>query len=239
MFTGESLIGRRVLARQEGQMLDSVKDVVIDTAQRRVVAFLIHEGRLFSAPTVVPLEKVTSIGDDAVVVTDAASAVAVDQYPMVKDILDRDDRLVGKAVYTDSGNVFGKVVDVEFELPTGNIVEIKVSSHSDDDRPVAIVAVPVAEIVSIGPQAVVISRSHTQTEAATPGSSTLSPDLQDAPPTTRIGDDVDSIGVNARGGFGNPSSPPYAQPVEPHVTDPPPTGQVSGPDTDEKTGSTS
>ena len=239
MFTGESLIGRHVLARQEGQMLDSVKDVVIDTAQRRVVAFLIHEGRLFSAPTVVPLEKVTSIGDDAVVVTDAASAVAVDQYPMVKDILDRDDRLVGKAVYTDSGNVFGKVVDVEFELPTGNIVEIKVSSHSDDDRPVTNVAVPVAEIVSIGPQAVVISRSHTQTETATRGDSTLSPDLQDAPPTTRIGDDVDSIGVNARGGFSNPSGQPYAQPVEPYVTDAPPTGQVSGPETDGETGSTS
>jgi uncharacterized protein YrrD len=221
-------------------MLDSVKDVVIDTAQRRVVAFLIHEGRLFSAPTVVPLEKVTSIGDDAVVVTDAASAVAVDQYPMVKDILDRDDRLVGKEVYTDSGNVFGKVVDVEFELPTGNIVKIKVSSHSDDDRPVTNVAVPVADIVSIGPQAVVISRPPTQTEtAAAPADPSLRPTMPDAPPTTRIGDEADSIGMNARGGFGSPSAESYAQPTEPDAMDESVTGKAPEPAPDGGTGSTS
>jgi uncharacterized protein YrrD len=190
MFTGESLIGRRVLARQEGQMLDSVKDVVIDTAQRRVVALLINEGRLFSAPTVVPLEKVVSIGDDAVVVADAASAVAVDQYPMVKEILDRDDRLVGKEVYTDAGLAFGKVVDVKFDLPHGNVSELKVASKSDDDRPVTDVSVAVSDVVSIGPHAVVISRSVPGVATAQQDTNaSQAPGAVDALPTSRLAEE--------------------------------------------------
>lgn len=193
MFTGESLIGRRVLARQEGQMLDSVKDVVIDTEQRRVVALLINEGRLFSAPTVVPLEKVVSIGDDVIVVADAASAVPVDQLPAVKRILDDDDRLVGKEVYTDAGTATGKVVDVAFDLPDGKITEIKVASKSDDKKQAATMNVPVNDIVSMGPDAVVISKavswpvSAQSVAGASPG-----PIAADAPPTSRLAEDQDA-----------------------------------------------
>lgn len=208
MFTGESLIGRRVLARQEGQMLDSVKDVVIDTAQRRVVALLINEGRLFSAPTVVPLEKVASIGDDVIVVVDAASAVAVDQYPMVKEILDRDDRLVGKEVYTDAGSAFGKVVDVSFALPQGNITDLKVASRTGDDRPVTIVGVAVGDVISIGPHAVVVrqaaaAQSSPESVPTTDGSALTA----DAPPTSRLIEEVDSTsGWSARASTGETGS---------------------------------
>jgi uncharacterized protein YrrD len=190
MFTGESLIGRRVLARQEGQMLDSVKDVVIDTVQRRVVALLITEGRLFSAPTVVPLEKVVSIGDDAIVVADAASAVAVDQYPLVKEILDRDDRLVGKEVYTEAGSAFGKVVDVTFDLPLGTIAEIKIACASDDKKPVTNVGVVVSDVISIGPSAVMINSDvAARADATLPSGTASGGGGGDAAPTSRLADD--------------------------------------------------
>lgn len=196
MFTGESLIGRRVLARLEGQMLDTVKDVVIDTGQRRVVAFLVSEGRLFSAPTVIPLEKVSSIGDDVIVVVDAASAVPVDQYPMVKEILDRDDRLVGKEVYTEAGSAFGKVVDVTFELPQGNITELEVAARSSDDKPVANIGVHVGDVISIGPHAVVIRQSSAPQEAALlPSKPEQLPSTStDAPATSLLAEDMGSAG---------------------------------------------
>jgi uncharacterized protein YrrD len=195
MFTGESLIGRRVLARQEGQMLDSVKDVVIDTAERRVVALLISEGRLFSSPTVIPLEKVASIGDDAIVVVDAASAVPVDQYPMVKEILDRDDRLVGKEVYTEAGSAFGKVVDVSFELPLGNITELKVASRSGDDKPVTNVGVPVSDVISIGPHAAVIRQiADPRTTVGMAAAADQGPAITDAPPTSLLAEETETPG---------------------------------------------
>lgn len=190
------MISRRVLARQEGQMLDSVKDVVIDTVQRRVVALLINEGRLFSAPTVVPLEKVLSIGDDVIVVTDAASAMPVDQYPMVKEILDRDDRLVGKEVYTDAGTAFGKVVDVVFDLPHGDLAEIKVASKSNDEKPVTTVGIRVSEVVSIGPHAVVISQAAPGTAAEQPPAlqpAAPAPVIDEAPPTSQLEVDPDAL----------------------------------------------
>jgi uncharacterized protein YrrD len=206
MFTGQSLIGRRVLARQEGQMLDSVKDVVIDTAQRRVVALLVSEGRLFGSPTVIPLDKVVSIGDDVVVVADVASAVPADQYPTVKQILDRDDHLVGKNVFTENGSEFGRVVDVTFDLPQGDIGQIKIAARSDDKDQQATMDVAISDVVSIGPDAVVISRNVALPAAGlAPLSAAQGPLAADSPPTSSLAPDADegSGGWTARRSAGD------------------------------------
>jgi sporulation protein YlmC with PRC-barrel domain len=156
----------------------------------------------------VPLEKVASIGDDVIVVVDAASAVPVDQYPMVKEILDRDDRLVGKEVYTEAGSAFGKVVDVSFELPQGNITYLKVASRSEDDRPVSDVAVETGDVISIGPHAVVVRQAAaTQSSPASGATADQSSGIADAPPTSRLPEEVDATnGWSARASTGEAGS---------------------------------
>jgi uncharacterized protein YrrD len=104
-----------VLSRLDGQRLDSVRDIIISKDHTRIVALILDEGGLFSPATAVAIENVVSFGKDAVVITDSKTVTRVDHFPAVKEILDERETLIGKHVFTESGQQMGKVEDVYFE----------------------------------------------------------------------------------------------------------------------------
>lgn len=157
MLKAQSIIGKKVLSRLDGQRIDSVRDIVISKDHARIVALILDEGGLFSPATAVGFENVVSFGKDAVVITDSKQVVRVDHFPAVKEIMDDRDSLVGKKVFTESGDQMGKIEDVYFDESTGNLTALEISGKLVATARNSSAQLTMSDLVSIGPDAVIIN----------------------------------------------------------------------------------
>jgi uncharacterized protein YrrD len=219
MLKGNAVLGMPVLSRQDGQKTGSTRDIVIAKDHSRIVAFILDEGGLFAAATAVGMENVVSFGKDALIITDSKAVVRVDHFPEVKAIMEDRDGLVGKQVFTESGDLKGKVEDIYFDETTGNIVGLEVDGKFTSKHSNASVQLRPSDIVSIGPDAVVINMaavplleaqaaggprpldapaaSTADTPSAVPTDAPM-PTLADVPATPNALATVDSTGEHAR-----------------------------------------
>ena len=127
MRKGKSVIGKAILSLHEGVRLDTVTDLVVEPGGSRVVALVVSEGGFMSSSKVVPIDRVTSFGKDAVVVESASSIIPASAEPDLQSIVDGDDRILGKTVYTTTGDNQGSIADIYFEESSGGVVGYEIT----------------------------------------------------------------------------------------------------------------
>jgi len=159
MQKGKSVIGKDVLSLATGVRIHSVKDILIGADNDQVVAFLVDEGGLLGTSTVVPFEAVTSIGPDAVVIDQDEAVIPASSDPDVKAILERTDKLLGKAVYTDQGQKMGSLADLYFDDASGRITGYEVSGGTLGDLARGPSYLATEELLIAGNDVVFISRA--------------------------------------------------------------------------------
>ena len=150
MRKGKSVIGKDVLSLADGAKLQTVSDVIVDPSGQRLVALVVDEGGLMSSAKVVPIEEVTSFGKDAVVVRSHDSIIATNQNQALRDIVDQDEKILGKKVFTVSGDDQGSVGDIYFDERTGTVVGYEVSGGLLGDAAKGTSYLPTDEITTIG-----------------------------------------------------------------------------------------
>jgi uncharacterized protein YrrD len=128
VLKGKSVIGKEILSLAEGAKLDKVHDLVVDPDRGRVVALVVSDGGFMSSSKVVPLAAVSSFGKDAVVIEAATAIVPADSDPELRAVVERDDRILGRNVYTTTGEQQGSIADVYFEEATGELVGYELSN---------------------------------------------------------------------------------------------------------------
>jgi len=114
------LLGRKVLVRQGGEEVGSVKDLVVDRMGRRVLGFVISEG-LLKGTRVARWAALQAIGPDSVILGNPADVVKTADAPEIKDILDEDLSIRGLRLQTTEGKDLGKVEDFDFDEETGEV----------------------------------------------------------------------------------------------------------------------
>lgn len=158
MRRGTAVIGQEILSLADARRLDSVKDVVIGPGQTEVVALLVDEGGLFSSSHVVPIQEVHSFGRDAVVVSRSEAIVSASDVPAINEVLERKDTLLGKRVFTETGETQGSVSDLFFEERTGRIAGLEISRGVTGDISRGRAYLPVEEILRFGPEALIVGQ---------------------------------------------------------------------------------
>jgi len=153
---GKTLVGKDILSLAEGVKIDTVSDVVIDPDGLRMVALIVDEGGFLSSSKVVPTEQIQSFGKDAVVVSDRQSVVSVSDHAALRALVERDDRLIGKTVFTVAGDKLGSISDVYFDEATGTIMGYEVSSGVLGDAAKGTSYLPSDEITGIGPDVIYV-----------------------------------------------------------------------------------
>jgi uncharacterized protein YrrD len=156
MRKGKTVIGKDVLSLADGRRIHSVKDLIIGANNAEVIALLVDEGGLLSGSLVVPIENVHSIGRDAVVITESASVLAASKYPRVNEIIDRKERLIGKKVFTESGEEHGKLSDVYFDETSGRILGFEVTGGIFNNVTRGNSYLPIEDIIRVGPDLVYV-----------------------------------------------------------------------------------
>jgi uncharacterized protein YrrD len=116
-----------------GEDAAEIRDVVYDAEQHRLIGFTLNKrgwlsGRL---KTSLPIEMVTGIGSDAVMVLDESCLVHDDGAPQALSAPKSDHDVIGNDVVSTSGAVLGTVVDVIIE--TGEHPEVVGYETETDD----------------------------------------------------------------------------------------------------------
>jgi uncharacterized protein YrrD len=127
MVKAGEVIGRPITARDTGQVLGNVKDLVVDSTGRDVIAIVLSDP-LFLGSRVAPWNAVQAFGPDAVVI-DAAKSVAKGSALLgVKEELAKKTKIKGLKLLTTKGKELGKIIDIEFDETSGEVNGYELSS---------------------------------------------------------------------------------------------------------------
>jgi uncharacterized protein YrrD len=122
MRKGTDLIGKPVVAFDNGEQFETIKDLLFDQENNQLLGFLVDEGGWFSSARVLPLQNIQSIGPDAIIVPAKNAVVNATQVPTINRILERNNVLKGTKIMTTDGRDLGTLADLYFDEQTG-IVE--------------------------------------------------------------------------------------------------------------------
>ena len=152
MRKGKSVIGKDVLSLADGVKLQTVSDLVVDAGARRVVALVVEEGGFMSSSIVVPTQEVESYGRDAVVVRSAESVMSVGDHADLRALVERHEKIIGKKVFTTTGDDQGSISDLYFDERSGDVLGFEVSSGLLGDAAKGTSYLANDEITGVGPE---------------------------------------------------------------------------------------
>lgn len=156
MRRGTKVIGKNILSLADARHVASVKDLVIGPRQQDIAALLVDEGGLLRTSQVVPIDGVHSFGRDAVVIADSSAVVPASAVPKIAEIIDSDDKLLGKKVFSESGVEHGAVSDLFFDETNGRIVGLELSRGVVGDAARGRPYLDVEQIERIGPDVIFV-----------------------------------------------------------------------------------
>jgi uncharacterized protein YrrD len=193
MRKGKAIIGTDVLTKEDGRKVHTVKDLIIDPDRRAIAALLVDEGGFLSSSKVVPVDAIETYGRDAVVIRDAATVLSASDYPKVNAVVGRNESLIGKRVFTETGQQYGTISDIYFEEETGAIIGYEVTGGVFDNVTRANSYLPAEQVVRTGADvAYVDDTAVTEIQAGTgvaPEGGTPANPLLGRRPTRDIEDD--------------------------------------------------
>ena len=133
-----------------GKQEHKVQDVIFDPKKNMVVGLLVDEGGWFGTAKVLPLDRVKSIGEDAVIIEAADAIQNADSVPSIQQVMDQENVLKGTKLMTESGKDLGTLVDISFDEVTGKVEGYEVSGGMMADMYGVRSTVPASESLRLG-----------------------------------------------------------------------------------------
>ncbi|SMB94127.1 PRC-barrel domain-containing protein [Deinococcus hopiensis] len=156
MIKGKELLGRPIVAIDNGERIDTVHDLIFDHQANQVLGLLVDEGGWFHSARVLPFEAVRSIGEDAVMVDSAASVTSTRDDGRLADLLNSKVSLLGMTLLTTDGQNLGKLADVFFDEYSGQVEGYEATGGIFSDLSSGRTFVPAPEHVQIGHDAAIV-----------------------------------------------------------------------------------
>jgi sporulation protein YlmC with PRC-barrel domain len=138
------VMGRRVMARDNAQVVGTIRRLQLDVATARIVGIEI-DGAL-DRDTIVEWPAVVAVGDDALMIDNASDRRAPLDEAEQAFVAGEFD-LEGKLVMHDTGDALGRLEDLAYDEKTGRVTELFVAGY----------VVPVERMVALGSYALIIA----------------------------------------------------------------------------------
>lgn len=138
--------GRRVIARDNAQVVGTIRRLHLDVRTSRIVGVEL-EGAI-DRDTIVEWPAVVAVGDDALMIENASDRRApLDEVEQAFVAGELD--LPGKLVMDDTGDALGPLQDLAYDEKTGRVSELFVPGH----------VIPVDGMVALGSYGLIIRAS--------------------------------------------------------------------------------
>ena len=138
--------GRRVMARDNSQVVGTIRRIHLDVETARIVGVEL-EGAL-DRDTIVEWPAVVAIGDDALMIdkaSDRRAPLDEAEHAFIAGELD----LPGKLVMDETGDALGRLQDLAYDEKSGRVTELFVAGQ----------VIPVETMVALGSYALIIRAS--------------------------------------------------------------------------------
>lgn len=154
MIRHSQLIGQRVLARDSGQFVGSIRRLLLDPQRGAVTAAQLEAP--VGGTVILDWSKVIGLANDAVMADGNATRPAADERE--EQFINGRLEAVGKTVLTDAGDALGELDDFELDEVSGRVLRLHVPAQ----------VLTAGRFVAVGPDAVIIAAtSATSTRAST------------------------------------------------------------------------
>lgn len=130
MLIKASLIGNLpIITINDGKSENKVKDVIYDGQSNLVKALLVDDKGWFKGAKILLLTDIISLGQDAVTIEDDDCFTTSDDQndANIAVIVNDHNFLTKNKVITENGTDLGRVTDIYFNFPSGEVVDIEVS----------------------------------------------------------------------------------------------------------------
>lgn len=138
---------RPVVATESAQTIGRVDGFLIETEARRITGLRIDD--VDGPGTVLPWDRMTAFGVDAITVPTAAALRAPADAAETRRC-DPDLDPIGKPAIEETGDSLGTVTDVEFDADTGAVRSVLTDAYD----------IPVDKLLGLGAYAVVFADLH-------------------------------------------------------------------------------
>ncbi len=153
-----------IITLNNGVNINTVKDVIYDSMTNQVKALLVDEKGWFKGAKILLLTDIKSIGKDAITIdTEDCIINSDDNTDMnIGVIVNEDNYLTKNKVITESGTELGRVTDLYFDFPSGNVIELEVSSGFLKNLTSGTKKIQMLDIVKIGKDNLIVKDSVEQ-----------------------------------------------------------------------------
>lgn len=127
MRKSKQFISMPVIGLEEGRQMGSVKDLVVNPNEKKVVALAVEQKGLFKEHKYIPYSKVRSVGEDAVTVNRGATAQKSGNLPEIISLIREKKSINGARIVTENGTLLGVVDDYYVNLASGELVGMEFS----------------------------------------------------------------------------------------------------------------
>ncbi len=145
---------------QEGLHIGNVKMIVIDPKEKSVIALITERRKMSREEKIIPIQSVTSIGEDAITIDKLAYAEKrtnnMEKPNLAKIMLQlrQPIHIMGSRIFTIGGKTLGRVEDFSFDPQGGLITSLEVSDGSLLKEKLAIEG---DYIITIAPNTIMLS----------------------------------------------------------------------------------
>lgn len=128
---GAEILGVKIISVKDNKEIGTVKDIIYDPKQNKVIAFLVEEGDILASSKILPFTEIESMTKEAVLAKSAQSiqhigkSVKPATTPENDDIVMQDTKIVNK-----EGVELGKEHDIVFNTESGTVSEFSVQGQN-------------------------------------------------------------------------------------------------------------
>ncbi|MCL1790950.1 MAG: PRC-barrel domain-containing protein [Peptococcaceae bacterium] len=160
MFASRKILALPIFSLQEGQRIGHVRSLVINPNSKSVAALVVDPKGFFQDQRIIPFNRVSSIGEDAITVASGNQAEKAASLPNIMGLIKERTMVIGLRVVTDSGKTLGLVEEFYVDPETGNIMELEVSGGRIEGFFSGRFRLKIENIMTFGKDAVVIRHEN-------------------------------------------------------------------------------
>lgn len=158
MRKSRKIISMPIISIGEGTQLGSVKGLVVNPAKKEVAALVVDQKGWFREEKIIPYNKVSHIGDDAITVDQSSNAEKPTNLPEILKLLREKNDPIGMKVISETGKVLGHAEEYYINELTGDIVALEIAGKLVDGILKGKSLLDANEILTIGSDAIVVRK---------------------------------------------------------------------------------
>jgi len=157
MLPSKKFLSLAIISIKEGQRIGYVRNLVIDPKTKSVAAFVVDPKGIFKDQSIIPFNRVTSIGKNAITVNTQSQVEKAVNLPAIMELLKEKTAVIGMKVMTTGGKTLGKVQEFYVDPESGKIVCLDISEGKIEGLFSGKFRLQAEDILTMGSDVIVVS----------------------------------------------------------------------------------